>query len=182
MRWSFGPLLRLHSLVICVGVLPCNCRSALAKCPSVLLPPSLAPSPSSLQQHAPWVQVAVDEKLQSKEGVPPRWYNAVIPIGLVVFFVLLGLILTGIDSAEADGIDKSVQNIFGNGDPFASLLWATFFVSLLTWGLYRLQYHHNGQVQPFWNKHEDAKPFMTLRGADRRHAVHIRSPEAPCQL
>lgn len=111
------------------------------------------------------VQVAVDEKLQSKPGVPPRWYNAVIPIGLVVFFVLLGLILTGRDSVKADGISMSVQNIFGNGNPFSSLLWATFFVSLVTWGLYRVQYHHEGQVQPFWSRHKDAKAFMTLGGA-----------------
>lgn len=111
------------------------------------------------------LQVSVDEKLQLKPGVPPRWYNAVIPIGLVVLFMLLGLILTGRDSVEADGISMSVQNIFGNGDPFSSLLWATFTVSLLSWVLYRVQYHHDGQVQPFWSKHKDAKPFMTLSGA-----------------
>lgn len=125
----------------------------------------------------------MDEKLQSKPGVPPRWYNAVIPIGLVVFLVLLGLILTGRDAVEADGISMSVQNIFGNGDPFSSLLWATFFVSLVTWGLYRFQYHHDGQVQPFWNKHKEARPFLTLSGAPLHHhragrqrAMHPRPP------
>eukprot|EP00892_Ulva_mutabilis_P010777 jgi/Ulvmu1/8071/UM004_0308.1 len=107
-------------------------------------------------------QVSVDEKLQSKVGVPSRWFNAVIPIALVVFLVLLGLLLTGRDAVEADGLDMSIQNIFGNGDPFSSLLWATFFVSLVTWGLFRIQYHHDGVVQPFWSKHKDAKPFMTL--------------------
>ena len=38
-------------------------------------------------------------------------------------------------------------------------------MSIATWVFFRLQYvSPEGHMQPFWSKHADAKPLMTLRG------------------
>ena len=84
------------------------------------------------------MQVRINPELESKGNIPPRWWNAVIPIGLIVSLVFLALILTGVDAVEADdAIPMNIENVFGNGNSYNALLWSTFFVSLLTWLLYR---------------------------------------------
>jgi L-lactate permease len=116
------------------------------------------------------VQVESVSALEAKEDVPHRWWNAVLPISIITVFVLLALILTGKDVVDAskgteDELKSTAQNIFGEGNSYQALLWSTFFVSIFTWFLYRFQFHHDGEMQPFWKKHKDAKPIMTLRGA-----------------
>jgi Na+/H+ antiporter NhaC len=58
------------------------------------------------------------------EGVPRRWYNALIPIVVVVVVALIALYTTG--RAGLDGADATIRNIIGEADPFRSLLWAAF--------------------------------------------------------
>jgi hypothetical protein len=54
-----------------------------------------------------------------KEGAPPRWFNAIVPIFLVTFFVLLALTITGRDAVEADPeLEMSAENIFGEGNSY----------------------------------------------------------------
>jgi Na+/H+ antiporter NhaC len=67
----------------------------------------------------------VDASLASAgEGVPHRWYNALVPIAAVVGVALIALYYTG--SQGLDGADATIRNIIGEADPFRSLLWASF--------------------------------------------------------
>lgn len=57
-----------------------------------------------------------------KEGVPARWWNALVPISLVTFFVLLALILTGKDAVDADpDLKPTADNIFGAGSSYQGM-------------------------------------------------------------
>lgn len=60
--------------------------------------------------------------VESKKGVPQRWWNAGIPVVTVVLVVLGGLYTTG---RAAVGPDASLWDIFGQADPFATLLWGS---------------------------------------------------------
>jgi len=74
----------------------------------------------------PGAQLAVDtegEALEAKQGVSPRWYNAGIPVLTVILVVLAGLYTTGRASA---GPDASLMDVFGDADPFSTLLWGSF--------------------------------------------------------
>lgn len=66
-----------------------------------------------------------------KEGVKERWWNAAVPVATVIFVVLGGLITTGRaaarEAAAAAGVapDLGLRNVFGNADPFSTLLWGS---------------------------------------------------------
>lgn len=60
--------------------------------------------------------------LAPKAGVDPRWWNAALPVLTVVAVVLGGLYTTGRASA---GEGASLMDIFGDADPFATLLWGS---------------------------------------------------------
>jgi Na+/H+ antiporter NhaC len=65
--------------------------------------------------------------LTPEEGVPCRWWNAVVPIGLVVVATLVGLYHTGREGLAADGeTSVSLSRIIGASDPFTVLLWSSF--------------------------------------------------------
>jgi Na+/H+ antiporter NhaC len=60
--------------------------------------------------------------MDPKEGAPHAWYNAAIPVLVVVLVVLAGLYVTGRASA---GPGANLMDIFGAADPFATLLWGS---------------------------------------------------------
>ena len=60
--------------------------------------------------------------VRSKDGVPHKWWNAGIPVATVVLVVLGGLYFSGRASA---GTEASLMDIFGQADPFATLLWGS---------------------------------------------------------
>lgn len=62
------------------------------------------------------------DAMAPKEGVDPRWWNAALPVLTVVAVVLGGLYTTGRASA---GEGASLMDIFGDADPFATLLWGS---------------------------------------------------------
>ncbi|MCE2455212.1 MAG: Na+/H+ antiporter NhaC family protein [Gemmatimonadetes bacterium] len=72
-----------------------------------------------------------DDLTQAKEGVRERWWNAAIPVLTVIVVVLVGLVQTGRETAMANAAaagevaDLSLRNIFGNADPFSTLLWGS---------------------------------------------------------
>jgi len=56
-----------------------------------------------------------------------KWYNGVIPILVLIFVTVFGLIFTGIDSLKEQGsIDFSMRNIISNSDSYLALLWGSF--------------------------------------------------------
>ena len=65
-----------------------------------------------------------DPSLQPPEGAPHRWYNAAVPVLVVIGVALASLWGTGAAGLEAG--ERSIVAVIGNADPFASLLWASF--------------------------------------------------------
>jgi len=92
------------------------------------------------------------ENLDPVEGAPLRWYNAVIPVGLVILITLYGLIDTGVASTyqelvaagadlgnqswstvwgnislltEGDGFLAKLGKLIGNANSYVALLWAS---------------------------------------------------------
>jgi len=75
--------------------------------------------------HRPGAMLATDtsaELMAPKEGAPQRWWNAALPVVTVVAVVLGGLYATG---RAAAGPGASLMDIFGEADPFATLLWGS---------------------------------------------------------
>jgi Na+/H+ antiporter NhaC len=70
---------------------------------------------------------------QPDEHTPRRWYNALIPIVVVVLVALIALYHTGTEAL--DGQELNVRNIIGEADPFRSLLWASFAGGLVAMAL-----------------------------------------------
>ena len=65
--------------------------------------------------------------LAPEEGVACRWWNAVVPIVLVIATTLFGLYHTGRQGlVEAGETSVSLSRIIGASDPFTVLLWASF--------------------------------------------------------
>jgi Na+/H+ antiporter NhaC len=70
---------------------------------------------------------------QPDEDTPRRWYNALIPIVVVVLVALIALYHTGAEALE--GQELNLRNIIGEADPFRSLLWASFAGGLVAMAL-----------------------------------------------
>ncbi len=72
------------------------------------------------------------------ENTPRRWYNALIPILVVIGVVSIGLWYTGWQSIashdivlEGKSFVQKVSLIVGNADSFAVLMWASFIGSIV---------------------------------------------------
>ncbi|TVP56184.1 MAG: Na+/H+ antiporter NhaC family protein [Gemmatimonadales bacterium] len=74
-----------------------------------------------------------DPSLQPPEGAPHRWYNAAVPVLVVIGVALASLWGTGAAGLAAG--ERSIVAVIGNADPFASLLWASFAGSAVAIGL-----------------------------------------------
>lgn len=77
-----------------------------------------------------------NNELNAKKGAPLRWYNALIPVAVVIFTTLAGLWFTGLAATEnsASLFEKSgfihyASTVIGNSDSFAVLIWAAFIGS-----------------------------------------------------
>lgn len=56
-----------------------------------------------------------------------KWYNGVIPIFVLIFVTVFGLIFTGVDSLNEQGIsDYGIRNIISNSNSYLALLWGSF--------------------------------------------------------
>jgi len=65
-------------------------------------------------------------ELAPEEDAPCRWWNAAVPVVVVVFSTLYGLFHTGRASLRAVGdTSRSLSRIIGASDPFTVLLWAS---------------------------------------------------------
>ena len=64
--------------------------------------------------------------LEPDDDIPKRWWNAAVPVLLVVGVTLVGLYLTGRASLAAEGAaEPSLSMVIGASDPFTVLLWAS---------------------------------------------------------
>ena len=67
-----------------------------------------------------------ESELAPEDGTPCRWWNAVVPVVMVIGSTLVGLYTTGRASLLASGdTSHSMSTIIGASDPFVVLLWAS---------------------------------------------------------
>lgn len=67
------------------------------------------------------------------EHIPHRWYNAVVPVFIVIFMTMIGMILTGMpESFPADiGFLQKTLIIMDNTDSSQALLWASYIATVI---------------------------------------------------
>lgn len=85
-------------------------------------------------------------EFEPEKGVRPRMFNAIIPIAIVIFGTMAGLLYTGYDAATwADaglGFGKKLSLTIGASDSYKALLWASMFgliVAVLLTAAQRIQ-------------------------------------------
>ncbi len=90
-----------------------------------------------LREGAVPISDLTDSEVMTDESIPRRWYNAFIPIGVVILAVSLGLIYTGYvnlqesgESLVGQGLLHQISLIVGNSNSFAVLMWASFLGSI----------------------------------------------------
>ncbi|MEE4196891.1 MAG: Na+/H+ antiporter NhaC family protein [Bacteroidales bacterium] len=68
-------------------------------------------------------------ELEVPEHIRPRWYNAAIPVFIVIFGTFAGLLYTGwnqeVWADETIGFSKKLSVIIGNSDSYKALLWSS---------------------------------------------------------
>ena len=66
------------------------------------------------------------------KGDKAKWYNGFVPIAVILIGTVIGLIFTGVNSLNQQGItDYSVRQIISNSNSFSSLLWSSFAACLV---------------------------------------------------
>lgn len=63
--------------------------------------------------------------VQAIEGKPHRALNAILPIGVMLLAVLVGMWHTGKEALQADGAEITLRNVVGAADSYAALLWGS---------------------------------------------------------
>jgi Na+/H+ antiporter NhaC len=76
----------------------------------------------------------VDE-FETGENIPARWYNAVIPVVIVIMGTFAGLVYTGIQNSDLIETHHSfftrLSVIIGNSDSYKALLWASLLATIV---------------------------------------------------
>jgi len=73
--------------------------------------------------------LADTEELSVPEGIPYRWYNAVIPIAVVIAVMMVGLYYSGLQALPAGG-SRKLWTVIGESNSFQVLIWASFSGSI----------------------------------------------------
>jgi len=68
-------------------------------------------------------------ELEVAEHIKPRWYNAAIPVFIVIFGTFAGLLYTGWDQSVWDdstiSFGTKLSTVIGNSDSYKALLWSS---------------------------------------------------------
>lgn len=73
-----------------------------------------------------------DKDLEMINHHKARWFNGAIPIAIILFGTIIGLIYTGILSLQSKGISNyGLQEIISNSDSYRSLLWASLIAGII---------------------------------------------------
>ncbi len=73
--------------------------------------------------------------LEDSKHIPLRWYNAIIPILLLILITFLGMYFTGLQALGNKASSARLGEIIGNADSFAALTWGTFTAILVAGAL-----------------------------------------------
>jgi len=63
--------------------------------------------------------------LNKDADIPLRWYNAIIPILILIFVTFIGMYFTGVQALGKSASHARFGQIIGNADSFAALTWGT---------------------------------------------------------
>jgi len=77
-----------------------------------------------------------------REDTPGRWYNMIIPVILIVFYIFYLLIMSGNDGSGIQSFSDMIQN----SDSFQALLYGIMAATLTSCLLYWLQFVQNGET------------------------------------
>ncbi len=77
----------------------------------------------------------IDDISESKR----RWYNAALPVGVMVAMLVVLLITTGQKAIAEEGAAWTVYNVFGKADSYLSLVYASLAGMIVAIALVRLQ-------------------------------------------
>ncbi len=78
----------------------------------------------------PLLDKSIDQ--DNEEAKKQRWYNGIIPILIIIFGTIAGLLYTGIDSLHSQGVyDFGIRDIISNSDSYLSLLWSSFAAAVV---------------------------------------------------
>jgi len=74
-------------------------------------------------------------EIEISDDIPTRWYNAVVPIMIIIFGTIAGLLYTGWDNevwnSASIGLSKKMSIIIGNSDSYKALLWSSLLGTLV---------------------------------------------------
>jgi Na+/H+ antiporter NhaC len=68
----------------------------------------------------------IDTEITTAENVPERWFNAVVPISVVIVGTIVGLMVTGRESLAVSGETGGMFEAIRAGNSFVALLWSSF--------------------------------------------------------
>lgn len=89
-----------------------------------------------LREGAVPVSDVASRDMVADPSTPRRWYNALIPVAVVILAVIAGLVYSGYRNvgqntiAGEEGFVPLLSLIVGNADSFAVLMWASFLGSI----------------------------------------------------
>ncbi len=62
-----------------------------------------------------------------------KWYNGIIPIFIIIFGTIIGLVYTGINSLQEQGFTNyGMREIISNSDSYLALLWSSFTACIVS--------------------------------------------------
>jgi len=73
-------------------------------------------------------QIEESQEFQPKKGIKTKAYNALLPVLVVVFGTVAGLVVTGLQSVEYDNqlsFARNLSQIIGHADSYMALLWSS---------------------------------------------------------
>lgn len=69
----------------------------------------------------------IESSAFNSDVINPRWYNGAIPVFVLIIGTLIGLVTTGLNSINEQGLnDYSIRNIISNSDSYMALIWSSF--------------------------------------------------------
>lgn len=119
LQYSFYPLLTLIFVVMLVmrrrDFGPMHAIEVAARSGKV--------SPKATQTHLDF-----GRETEADENVKARWYNAIVPVLVVIFGTITGLIITGLQQVgweSSSTFGTNLSHVIGSSDSFSALLWSS---------------------------------------------------------
>ena len=83
-----------------------------------------------------------DSEIEPNEKIEGKWYNAVIPIGVLIVGTVIGIIVTGYSAdvwASSESFGSKIMTTVGGADSYVALLWASITSTIVAIALTAFQ-------------------------------------------